>query len=110
MISNIYDEVKMSRINSCCMDIQTDVNKEFLYNKKYNLNLSAFKTIDFKIDYIELNKNCISIDNNNIKSLNIYFDRIIKVLLKNDVRLIVSKSHEIGQKNIVVKIHIEFWE
>ena len=92
------------------MDIQTDVNKEFLYNKKYNLNLSVFKTIDFKIDYIELNKNCISIDNNNIKSLNIYFDRIIKVLLKNDVRLIVSKSHEIGQKNIVVKIHIEFWE
>ena len=110
-ISNIYDEVKMCKVNSCCMDIRTDVNKEFLYNMKYNLNLPTFKTIDLNIDYTELDKNCISITNNNIEFLNICFDRIIKVLLKNNARLTVSKSHKYGGKNnIIVKIHIEFWE
>jgi len=88
-------------------DIQTDVNKEFLYNIKYDLNLPTFKTIDLDIDYTELDKNCISITNNN---LNICFDRIIKVLLKNNARLTVYKTHEYSQQNIIVKIHIEFWE
>jgi len=110
-ISNIYDEVKRCKVNSCCVDIQTDVNKEFLYNIKYKLNLPTFKTIDLNIDYTELDKNCISITNNNMEFLNICFDRIIKVLLKNNARLTVSKSHKSGGKNnIIVKIHIEFWE
>lgn len=109
-ISNIYNEVKMNKINSCCINIQTDVNKEFLYNLKYKLNFSTFKTIDLDIDYTELDKNCINITDNNIKILNICFDRIIKVLLKNDARLIVSRYHSSEQKNIVLKIHIEFWD
>jgi len=113
-ISNIFDEVKMSKVNSCCMEIQRDVNREtFVGNfswKKYMLTLPVFTTIDFKIDYTELDKNCINIDVDNIKSLNIYFDHIKNTLLKNNVRCIISKSHKFGQKNIIVKIRIELYE
>lgn len=113
-ISNIFDEVKTSKVNSCCMEIQRDVNREtFVGNfswKKYMLTLPVFATIDFKIDYAELDKNCINIDVDNIKSLNIYFDHIKNTLLKNNVRCIISKSHKFGQKNIIVKIRIELYE
>ncbi len=113
-ISNIYDEVKRCKVNSCCMEIQRDVNREtFVGNfswKKYMLTLPVFATIDFKIDYTELDKNCINIDVDNIKSLNIYFDHIKNTLLKNNVRCIISKSHKFGQKNIIVKIRIELYE